>query len=78
MYPALVVTDLTDDELEDLLAQLEAERRRRWALRRRRQRAPDRGKGAAGPLDDASVPRGPVGGPPVGGRTSSPDSPEDR
>ena len=78
MFPVLRVSDLTDDELEDLLAQLEAERRRRWALRRRRPPANHMGEGAAGPSDDASVPRGPAGDPPVGGRASSQDRPAAR
>jgi hypothetical protein len=34
MHPALMVPELTDDEGEECLARLEAERRRRWALRR--------------------------------------------
>jgi len=54
MHPALTVTDLTDDELEDLLAQLEAERRRRWALRRQRHRACDMVERASGKNAGAS------------------------
>jgi hypothetical protein len=34
MRPPIAWQDLTDDELEDVLQEAEAERRRRWKLRR--------------------------------------------
>ena len=77
MHPALMVTDLTDDEGKDFLARLEAEHRRRWALRRPRHRASDMVQRASGPSDDSPMARVP-GGQPMWGAPSSQDRPKER
>jgi hypothetical protein len=77
MHPALMVTDLTDDEGKDFLARLEAEHRRRWALRRPRHRASDMVQRASGPSDDSPMARVP-GGQPIWGAPSSQDRPKER